>query len=349
MKKKGLIILLATVFVFGLFWLFRHKPANPIEKTDAEPTLMAGMTNPLNEAKQHASIAPQSSNTVTEAEDFFAQREKEMKQAEDRANNEWRAPIEFYGRVVDETGNPIEDAKVAFGWNNLSGSLSREGQSDSQGLFSLQGEQGKFLSVKVSKKGFYEYKPQGEGFFYAGRNENFVPDANNPIVFRLHKKGNAEPLIVFGKTIPISISGKPLELNLKTGQITTVGQGDLLLEFVRTPLAQTTNRHVFDWSLRITPRNGELVAANREFDFVAPETGYQAAELIDMPVSLPEKWIGRLDRQYFLKFTDGKYARVHIDLMPYNGSLKIESFLNPSGSRNLEYDPAVQPKPAIYE
>lgn len=274
-----------------------------------------------------------------------------MEEDRQRGLNEWRTPIEFYGKVVDENTNAVAGASVHFVWTDLSadGSSEKDATSDQDGLFSLSNVSGKNLIVRVSKEGYYAYQRFGVAFNYAGENQNFIPNVANPVIFQLKKKGEAEPLIMFAKTFSISISGKPLELNLKTGQTVPVGQGDLMLEFIRTPLEETTNRNFFDWSLKLTPRNGGLIASTREFDFVAPEHGYQPIDLIDMPVSLAAEWQGHLRRQYFLRFADGNYARIRFDLRPSNGSLKIESFLNPSGSRNLEFDPAVQPKPTTYE
>jgi hypothetical protein len=349
MKQKYVIILLLIVLTIGFIWWLRPNGQSRLQ--NAEPNTDSSEGDSAFKASVEAEITNHVGHQLagSKTNDFFQQRAEQMKLAGEDANDEWRTPIEFFGKVVDENDNPLAGSTISYSWNNLMGTQTSVFQSDTQGLFSLHNEQGKFLSVKASKEGYYEFKPQGEGFFYAGRNENFIADANNPIVFRLHKKGKAEPLIVSGRTVSISISGKPLELNLKTGQVVPVGQGDLMLEFVRTPLALTTNRHVFDWSLKITPRNGGLVTANGEFAFIAPDDGYRALEFIDMPVLLREKWMGRLTQQYFLKFSNGQYARVHIDLMPYNGSLKIDSFYNPAGSRNLEYDQAVQPKPTVSE
>ena len=108
--------------------------------------------------------------------------------------------------------------------------------SDAQGLFFLHGKRGKFLSVTVTKTDYYAYKPFGEGFFYAGENENFVPDANNPVVFRLHKKGRAEPLIArefpgFAQIEQLRRDGTPVEIDLLQAKKVASG-GQLKIEFM---------------------------------------------------------------------------------------------------------------------
>lgn len=348
MNRKRLIIL--ALFVIAILWWYSNrKPNVPTPTYDANhPDMIAEDSKPSDnrtDANTHAAPMTAAEFTARQEENF-----RKLTNAINEGKNEWRTPIEFFGKIVDENTNPVPDADIHFVWTNLSpeGSSETRTTSDTNGLFVLGNVTGKVLTVQVSKQGYYAYKSYPVGFFYAGENENFVPDASNPVEFRLHKKGKAEPIIVFARNIQISISGKPLELDLKTGQAVPAGQGDLTVEFFRTPLDQA-KRQVFDWSLKITPQNGGLVLSTREFDFLAPEAGYQPSELIDMPLSLGEKWQGRMNRQYFLKLADGNYARVHLDLRPSNGSLRIESFLNPSGSRNLEYDEAVQPKPTVHE
>ena len=52
---------------------------------------------------------------------------------------EWRFPINFWGKVVDENDRPIEGALVDFYWNDLSraGTSRVKALSDANGFFSL--------------------------------------------------------------------------------------------------------------------------------------------------------------------------------------------------------------------
>ena len=53
-----------------------------------------------------------------------------------------------------------------------------------------------------------------------------------------------------------------------------------------------------------------------------------------------EKWQPQAERSYFLKLANGCYARIEFKMIAGGDHyFKIESYLNPSGSRNLEYDP----------
>src|SRR5207249_361195 len=56
---------------------------------------------------------------------------------------EWKVPIQFYGKVVDENLSPVRDAKVHFQWTDLShGTSESDSVSDGQGNFSLAEVQG---------------------------------------------------------------------------------------------------------------------------------------------------------------------------------------------------------------
>ena len=125
-----------------------------------------------------------------------------MEEERQKGLNEWRTPIEFYGKVVDENTNPVANASVHFVWTDLSqkGNSEKDTTSDEDGLFSLNDTTGKNLIVQVSKKGYYSYQRFGAAFNYAGENQNFVPDAANPVVFRLKKKVSPNRSLFLRKT-----------------------------------------------------------------------------------------------------------------------------------------------------
>ena len=83
--------------------------------------------------------------------------------------------------------------------------------------------------------------------------------------------------------------------------------------------------------------------AGGEFDFIAPEDGYQPSDEINMSASDPN-WRGTTTHEYFLKLANGDYARINFSIGAggYN-TFEITSYLNPQpGHRNLEFDPAKQ-------
>jgi hypothetical protein len=113
-------------------------------------------------------------------------------------NLEWGMPINFWGRVVDESNEPIANANVHFEWNDISkkGTSDASTKSDSNGFFSLTERRGKRLYVDVGKEGYYSGgDARNATFEYAQPEMRFVPDQNNPVVFHLRKKGETEPMV----------------------------------------------------------------------------------------------------------------------------------------------------------
>lgn len=254
--------------------------------------------------------------------------------------DEWQTKIEFFGKIVDENEIPVEAAQVDFACNDLSetGTSSYHATSDGRGLFSINGIQGKLLTVKVSKAGYYSSKRDNDSFYYAGLNENFRPDASNPIIFRLKKIGQSERLVVmdypgFAKIAKFSRDGTPVEFDLLKGTLASVGTGQVKFEFFGSPVEKTTKK--FDWRLKITAVGG-LFETDDEFPFQAPETGYVPAVAIDMPASLNDDWKNEVKKKYFVRLGDGRYGRIEFRLMARNGVVTLQSAANPSGSRNLE-------------
>lgn len=105
-----------------------------------------------------------------------------------------------------------------------------------------------------------------------------------------------------------------------------------------------------DWGLRLAVRDGGVVLHNQELPLVAPEGGYNpAVEIRHDPKApaFPGNTIYAGGR-FFAK-TSNRFARLEIKIIRGTSMIRISSLLNPSGSRNLEYDSAVQQKKHVFE
>jgi hypothetical protein len=254
--------------------------------------------------------------------------------------------IDFYGKVVDFDGQPIADAKILFTLNDLSlsGSSQSATVSDASGLFSLTNAEGKFLDVQINKEGYYTSRLNPNGFEYAQFSDErfYQPDSNNPVVFRLQKKGQAEAIIHRETLYGLKIDGTQQYIDLMTGKKTTGGQplGDISVSLVRSPPGDT---HNFGWTLNLAGIGAAgFVQSSDEFMFTAPDSGYQSSIAIREQVDASD-YARRVDRNYYVRLADGTtYARINVDIRPqYNdeGAIDLTLFLNPTGSRNLEYSP----------
>jgi hypothetical protein len=253
----------------------------------------------------------------------------------------WQAPIEFYGKVVDENNNAVAGAKVDFHWVEIpaeDGNRTTNTESDTEGLFSLHGQLGPHLSVSVSKEGYYASHNWQRGFNYSLGPEIITPDPRNPIVFSLRKKGTPEPLLKtdfpgFSRISQLKHDGTPVGLDLLKGQTVSAGSGQLKLEFWRD--ISNIKANTFNWKCQLTVPGGGLVETPEEFAFQAPESGYQTSIAIDMPAT-NQSWKGEIRSKYYIQLPDGKFGQIDFYLLPYNGVFTVQSAINPSGSRNLE-------------
>jgi hypothetical protein len=335
-NKRYIILILGVVLIASLIWLQRrHHPAlvQPgRQTTEAVPLSSPKLSN------------PPSANIVTNSNQDFSERiaekEKRRKALEEKSLNEWRTPIQFYGLVKDESNSIVFGAQVDFECNDLSqeGTSLYHTESDANGLFSIKDITGKLLRVTVSKSGYYAYEPHGEFFYYAGLNQNFVPDVGNPVVFRLRKKGKGADLIEvdypgFAHIAQLKHDGTPVELDLFQGKQVADESGQLKLEFWRN--LSEKNAKLFNWKFQMSVPGGGLVETDEEFPFEAPDNGYQPSIIMDMPTNAPN-WQGNVKTEYYFQLGNGEYGRFGLDFLPYNGVFTVHSAINPTGSRNLE-------------
>lgn len=303
--------------------------------------------------KTKAQSSPESfenhiSNFVATTED----RQRNRQEKEDRLLDEWRTPIEFSGKVVNEEESPVQGAQIDFSCNDLSasGTSFYHATSDSQGLFSIKGIQGKLLTVKVSKSGYYTSKRDNDSFYYSGLNVNFKANAAIPMVFHLRKKGRGETLVAFKKSFRVPKDGTPVEIDLIKGVAVPTGQGHLRIE-CRTEKPEARGAK-YDWKCRVSVPGGGLALNIDEFGFLAPADGYENFDQIDMLTAVSERWQSNATRNYFVHTASGYFGRLNFEMISGGDHFcVIESALNPSaGSRNLEFDESAQPaKPDHFE
>jgi len=251
---------------------------------------------------------------------------------------EWKVEISFYGRVLDQDNEPVAGARVVVSCTDLSreGTSVRELVTDDRGDFRLSGIRGKHLLVRsIEKRGYEPAATNRDGFEYAAFfDESYhIPDAKNPVVFRMHRRGATEPLIVVSDKFRIPESGT-LAVDLKSGR---VGGEDVQIEMVDN--SDPTGRK---WVAKVRAPSGGVQMASDEFSVLAPASGYVPELTIDQDTPQPAGFqSGSLYKggRFFVKTAAG-YAVVEFRMVPGNKSLHLTSHLNPdTSSRNLEYDP----------
>ena len=255
------------------------------------------------------------------------------------------APIEFYGRVMDQHREPVVDAEVEFGAANnfMEPSTKYSARSDSNGYFSITDIHGAALNVSISKDGYGRITDVSSQSFGYGMgpdsNRKTPPKKSEPAIFVLRKMALAEPLTTFRRDVSLPKDGTPVEVNLKTGKPVASNTGDMKFE-CWTDDKNEDEMHHYEWHARISvPGGGILARTSPEFDFQAPEEGYAQSIELRMSQKAPE-WSDGHDEQYWVKLGNGTYARMRLRLTTGGDHfVTLVPFLNPSGSRNLEYDP----------
>ncbi len=241
---------------------------------------------------------------------------------------EWKMPINFYGRVIDQNGQPVQGAKVRLQWTDMSaaGTTEKFTETDVQGMFSLTNEKGKRLSVFVAKDGYRAVKRGRASFEYAAFFEpNYIePDPNNPVIFELIEKAR-------GRTSDKDGTGN------KTSTGWLCGQGAVEWScFVRSAASRNQVKPDQPWAMQVAVKGGGLQCAVDEFPVETPTAGYQSSVTIDRKSPKPSGWSGLYQGGVlYVKTTQG-YGRVEIRMLAGDNKARVTTYLNPSGSRNLE-------------
>jgi hypothetical protein len=251
-----------------------------------------------------------------------------------------QSPLLFYGKVIDENNHPILGVKVSYtaiGWNE-SGKEIRNIEavtSDKRGVFRIDGVPGVHLFIQLSDSHYYSYPENSASFDKRTRpTKGYFPDSEEHAeLFRMHSKGIPVPLVhrrgganvpENGGSIPVIFYGQ--QDNQAIGTLQIEAAGNTPKNWSPTP---------YDWSVRLTVPNGGLVESTNQFDFVAPDSGYQPSIEIDMKKD-QQGWSDTVNKSYFVKLVNG-YARMNIHMRaktPLYSS--FDYYYNPDGSQNLE-------------
>ena len=252
-----------------------------------------------------------------------------------------KMPIEFYGKVVDQFGEPVPGATVVFQWTTVVGPVTNPEKRTSTGTdghFELKDVQGKVLAVSVDKIGYDSTDDWIQNFEYADFfHDNFyVPDPNNPVLFHLRKILDAEPMYLFKTHNDLSPASPPLTLDVASGKMKTPGDFDFSVQ-----IGEKGNENWYDYSVSVEALNGAgFIVTTEENPNRAPDNGYQKAFAIQQSTA-DTNYSPNLSFRFYAKTREGKYGVVYVDMtVPRRGPINFYTAVryNPSGSKNLEFD-----------
>jgi hypothetical protein len=262
---------------------------------------------------------------------------------------------EFYGKVIDQYGQTVDGADVtgeiirAFECKpeerkmfHLPTNDVYKTQTDNEGFFQFTGIRGWKFDVSLGKNG---YQLGNDEARKGSAGQKTSP--TNRTIFTMWKLRGPEPMIHGQKFYGITPDWRMFTIDLENHKKIegTNIDGDLLVQIERPP--QIKPREKFDWSFVMTAINGGFIEiTNAGYLNEAPESGYDQQYKINMLSSDP-KWQGwQIEKTFYLKSRSGQvYGHFHLEIIPdYNdtSALNIEYYINPSGSRNLEWDGKIQ-------
>jgi hypothetical protein len=333
MKKSHYTILLAICFIVILIVILTRKA----EKDNGTQGQLSFSTNNIvkNSAKtivvqtNKLVVNQTPANLMSPTERATWSREMFQKDP----NFEYKAPISFFGHIVDESNNPIEGVAIALSCVDASeatGETTHNVVSDNNGLFSLEGAHGRSLVVaSLVKRGYTESVVQNKFLFnygYFPAPDHFSPNPNNPVIFVMRKNREGEPLIVRPRA----------EAKLETSgqsKLFPIGNGDVFVSVERLSNEAANLRF---WHAHVTMPDGGLQLTTEEFPYEAPEDGYTNEFVITNGLSVQ----GEQGGMFYIKTSKG-YGRMAVYYVPNVPWAYVESWFNPNpNSRNLEVDPS---------
>jgi hypothetical protein len=343
MSWRATIVVLIVLISTGLLVTFlqvRRTPPTSVgqQRATAEGTpsilydkIVDQTRPPATYSQLPASISGKYDSTLPQWQEY------EKRNREDK-KWEWKTQMAFYGRVVDQNNEAVAGATVELQWTDLSitGTSKYQTISDATGLFKMENAQGKNLGViQLRKQGYILSPSNRRNFEYAAFFDKtyHLPDPNNPVIFRMYKRGASEPLIVRSGKMQVPDNGS-VKINLLANE-QDESNSQLIID-----LLSNSDRTGRSWNARLRVPSGGIQQTAEEFATLAPESGYQPEITIDQTSHLPDGQSGNLYKggRFYLQTPSG-YAVIDIQMVAGNNSLRFSSYLNPNPtSRNLEHD-----------
>jgi hypothetical protein len=93
-----------------------------------------------------------------------------------------------------------------------------------------------------------------------------------------------------------------------------------------------------DWQVEIRVKDAAVQESSNLFPFEAPESGYKSV-LVWSAKAGDSQWRANFDKQIFFRMARGVYGRMHIVFLTWGDNVRIDYWINPTGSRLLDPGP----------
>ncbi|MGH1472515.1 MAG: hypothetical protein ACRBCS_15105 [Cellvibrionaceae bacterium] len=257
-------------------------------------------------------------------------------------------PVTFFGKVIDESDEPLEGIPVDvvllnrkldpfispyYGWTFL-----RDIQTDKNGYFSIKDTAAAGLSVSVSSEGFWDKGNFERHYFYASRldkkNQFPLPTTKETAaIFTLQEKPkNAFFERISTGTIPLP-NQKLTGINFEQKRYAAdLDDADLLITLDK---GKTNDSSTYSWSITLTSSAGEagFQRMRGPLSFQAPSNGYQKSLTFTMD-SKSQDWRDRAEWEIYVKTAKSHYALLTIRVRTRGAPfVAIDGTINRFGAR----------------
>jgi len=266
--------------------------------------------------------------------------QKDSQKAEESAGR-WQklhVPIDIYGRIIDQNNDVVGQAEVEISWYEPTIDLDLKVlnavvKTDEQGYFNYKITKGTMPLIKTIHKNGYEFLSQWNDIVKlpAEQQGKMLAETSReePVLLILRKMGETTFLL---RNEGALIQAASQEQQI--GMFNLLGRRDYADLYVETTYDLSDKKwEVTYWTTNET--DGLIVSTNLLYE--APEEGYQKKVVWDGP-----PWPQYI---YLQSRTPIIYSRLNMEYRSWklktNETFRIdyEVWINPYGSRNLEYEP----------
>lgn len=342
MKKKSALVIALIALTFAVvFFLQRSlviQDAKGFAETNSAPASLINASTTNSALTTTSSVTPALKSNLV-------QNDREKPEAFQQTIEQKNSPINFYGKVVDQDGNPVSgvtvNVKVRQWYVRSLATFDTDAhiipikkETDLSGRLEIHGMEGDVFDVESIQKPGYVLSPKTPNGF--GPSSGSL---ENPVIIKMWKMGEKAQLVDGSKFWGIIPDGRIYTLDLiqgtKVESATAVGD---LRVIVNRP-SGVSRQDRYDWSFQITPIDGGIIETEDEFMYQAPQDGYTPEYKLQLAAS-DTKWTYRVKKSFFVKTRGGQnYGRINVEVFAHyqnDGVFSVDYAVNPHGSRNLQ-------------
>jgi len=332
-------VAIAVLLFFFLAWR-GHRENEPSRPDSASEALAT--TNPPRDTQSVTNEPMERAKSVPAVTNPMGYEDPETIRA---FNDSPDVPISFYGLVVDQDSNALQNVKVDLRisqWQpttplgeNIK-NIQVQPETGADGRFDLSGVNGHIVKViGLSKDG---YEPEVMQREYG----EYGPHGGSPEkreVFRMWSTNLDQSLITGNHSFAVTPDGRHYAIDLAKGTISEGDHGDLVA-WIKRP-EKIGWRERYEWACELAIPTGSLCETGDSAMFRAPEAGYSNRFAFHQEADINRWGDGTGDKHFYLRLHDGQmYGRITINLFAfYNGTtpgmIRLSYAVNPSGSRIL--------------